>query len=139
MLTIDDPAPPPPTGDRRVHQRPERGDARASITATLRIPKVPRVFCVRWTEDDEVLGERHVGCSLHLSRTDAASYVKTRAARFDGCSQPFCVDVPDTVLESVRATANGLFWATPCECPWPVVKEHADSSYVEAGARQLAS
>ncbi len=100
---------------------------------------MPRVYCVPWSEEDEVLGAREVGWSLHLSRTDAASYVKAKAARFDGCGQPFCVEVPETVYESVRGANNGLFWASPCECPWPVVKEHADSSFVEASTRQMAS
>lgn len=100
---------------------------------------MPRLFCVHWSEEDEVLGAREVGWSLHLSRTDAAKYVKDHSARFDGCGQPFCVEVPETVFESVRATNNGLFWVTPCECPYPVVHEHADSSFVEASARQMAS
>lgn len=103
------------------------------------MPNVPRVYCVPWSEDDEVLGTREVGWSLHLSRKDAATYVKEHAARYDRSGQPFCVEVPETVHESIRASRNGLLWVTPCECPYPVVREHADGSRVESTARQLAS
>lgn len=97
-----------------------------------------RAYCIPWSEDDEVLGAREVGWSLHLSRKDAANYVKEHAARYDGYGQPYCVDVPDAVYDSVRASRNGLLWVTPCECPYPIVKEHADSAFVAASARQMA-
>lgn len=84
-----------------------------------------RVFCVPWSEDDEALGVREVGWSLHLTRADAAAYVKEHAARYDGHGRAYCVDVPEDVHEEVRRTRNGLLWVTPCGCPFPRAPEPA--------------
>ena len=97
---------------------------------------MPRAYCVPWSEEDEALGTREVGWSLHVSRRDAAMYVKEHAARYDGHGQPYCVDVPEPVYDPLRGSRNGLFWVTPCECPYPIVKEHADATFTSE--RQMA-
>jgi len=83
---------------------------------------VGRVYCIEWSDEDEQ-GPRRAGWSLHLSRNDAEAYGRKRAAQYDWHSPPFCVEVPDDVLEALTGSRRDLFWASPTECPFPVVRE----------------
>lgn len=82
-----------------------------------------RVYCIEWSEDDESGATRNVGWSLHLSRTQAASYARTHEPRYGRHAPARCVDVPGEVHEAVLATHHGMFWATPMACPFPAVAE----------------
>lgn len=82
-----------------------------------------RVYCIEWSEEDEAHTPRNVGWSLHLSRNQAFAYTRKHEARYDGHGDARCVEVPIEVLDAVRATREGLFWATPMACPFPIANE----------------
>jgi hypothetical protein len=78
---------------------------------------------VDWTEDDE-LGPKEDGWSLHLTREDAEAFIAGFVSPHAGHSSPYKVEVPKQVLEALRATKKGSYYPRPRECPYPVVRSH---------------
>lgn len=87
---------------------------------------VARVFCIDWSEDDEACGAREAGWSLHLSRADAAAYVRSHPSPHFGHGRPYRVEIPEAVYEEVRRAPHGVFKSRPRECPYPAVGEDPD-------------
>lgn len=86
-----------------------------------------RVLCIDWSEDDELSGAKEAGWSLHLSREDAAEYIRSQMSPHFGHGQPYVVEIPDEVYQEVRNTSTGVFKSSPRDCPYPVVTKHLDA------------
>ena len=91
---------------------------------------MPRLFCLELSENDEVLGVREDGYSLHLTREDVAQFVKeywdTKPHEvYQEYSvpepEPYMVDVPEDVCKEVKATRNGIRKYRPRTPPFPCV------------------
>ena len=80
---------------------------------------MPRAICVDWSEDDDELGVREDGYSLHLTREDAHSFIARSASRHSGYGTPHPVRVPEEVLEEVSRAGDGVYYPRPRECPYP--------------------
>lgn len=82
-----------------------------------------RAYCVHWSANDPVRGTRTVGWSLHLSRSQAAAYIQAHEAEYAAHDEPRCLEVPAEMREFVQTHPQGMFWATPLACPFPVVDD----------------
>ena len=81
---------------------------------------MPTVFCVDWTEEDE-LGAKEDGWSLHLTREDAEAFIAGFESPHAGHSGPYLIEVPNHVVDELRGTKNGAYHPRPRDCPYPAV------------------
>ena len=88
------------------------------------------LFCVTWTESDEVLGVREDGYSLHLTREDAAQFVEEYwATKPHEASQDYSVpdsevrsvSVPRAAFRETKKSRNGVRKYRPKEPPFPQI------------------